>query len=398
MELVLQMGHGMQSMCEKLFKYWGTGTAILSPVNLERKKLADLARRYHAANGKVLFDPQLYYPKDGADKLQRYDYWPGANMSITDSLTHQNICRDILEINQETGADGIILPGIEMDIDQFEYGLTWISDSTHYFRDHIDKELYATICLYTEVLRSQQAVEDLVNALDKLDVDGFYIVARSSNEEYIISDPRWMIGLVKLVACLKFMHKKVILAYTNHQGLIASLAHVDAIASGNYMNTRQFVSDRFRSKKADLDRRKSVWYFHPYAISEYKAELLDIAYTRGYLNSFKPLGDFVNPYSDMLFTGAMPSSTSYNETTSFMHYLHCLKTLCSTLTLESYEEVKARYNFLIDTSENIMHQYKAKGFRSQNRDFGIGIESLRIAVAALDEDYGFRLGLDWKNL
>ena len=398
MKLYLQMGHGMQQMCDSLINYWGEGTVIFSPVNIERTKLKSLATKYRVSGGQVLFDPQLYYPHDGADKLKEYDYWPDSNATITDTATHQRICRDILAINAEMETASIILPGVEMDIDAFDYGITWLTDSTHYFRNHTDKPLLATVCLYTEVLRSSHAIEELVDRLVQIDVDGYYIVARSSNDEYIISDANWVMGLAKLITCLKLSEKSVILAYTNHQGLIASLAHADALASGNYMNTRQFVPERFQSKKADIDRRRSNWYFHPFALTEYKADILDVAYNRGFLHSYAPLGNFQNPYSEMLFAGALPSSTQFNETRSFMHYLHCMRILCESLTLDSYDATKERFAFLLDNSEHKIREYATKGFRSQNRDFGVGIEALRIAAASIDEDYGLRLRLDWARL
>lgn len=398
MKLYLQMGHGMQQMCVSLIQHWGEGTVIFSPVNIGATKLKNLAKQYRKSGGQVLFDPQLYYPHDGADKLKQYDYWPDANTTITETITHQRICRDILAINTEMETESIILPGVEMDIDSFEYGITWLTDSAHYFRDHTNKPLLATVCLYTEVLRSSHAIEELLGRLTQIDVDGYYIVARSSNDEYIISDTNWMMGLTKLITCLKLSEKIVVLAYTNHQGLIASLAHADAIASGNYMNTRQFVPERFQSKKADIDRRKSNWYFHPFAITEFKADILDVAFNRGFLDSFMPLGDFRNPYSEMLFSGALPSSTQFNETRSFMHYLHCMKILCDSLTLDTYEDTKERFAFILDNSELKIREYTTKGMRSQNRDFGVGLESLRIAAAAIDEDYGFRLSLDWARL
>ncbi len=398
MKLLLQMGHGMQQVCTDLLRYWGEGTVIFSPVNTAHNKLPGLAKTYRSCGGEVVFDPQLYYPKDGADKLLQYDYWPETGMSITDSPTHQAICRDVLAINEEIESGTIIVPGVEMDVDAFDYGLTWMRDSSFYFRDHSNKKLWGTLCLYTEVLRSQQTIEELVDAISTIPVDGYYIVARSSNEEYIISDSVWMMGLVKLISCLKLLKKEVIVAYSNHQGLIASLAHADGIASGNYMNTRQFVPDRFRSKKDDIDKRKSNWYFHPYAMTEYKADLLDIAFMRGYLGTFKPLGDFVNPFSEMLFRGATPSSTNFNETRSFMHYLHCMKTLCASLSLDSYDATVEQFHFMLDNAENLMKQYKMRGLRSQNRDFGVGIEALRIASSMLDEDYGFRLRIDWNQL
>ena len=166
------MGHGMQKMSGDLIQHWGKGTAILSPVNTAPNKTTVLSRQYRNHGGEVLFDPQLYYPKDGADKLKLYDYWPDAGVSISDSSMHQRICRDILVINEQISSKAIIIPGVEMDIDGFEYGLTWIGDSAHYFRDHTAKPLLATVCLYTEVLRSQNAIETLVEMLSAVGVYG----------------------------------------------------------------------------------------------------------------------------------------------------------------------------------------------------------------------------------
>ena len=76
MELYLQLGHGMQAMAQELIKLWGKGSVIISPVNLQQNKLSTFARKIQSAGGEVLFDPQLFYPKEGHTKLQAYDYWP----------------------------------------------------------------------------------------------------------------------------------------------------------------------------------------------------------------------------------------------------------------------------------------------------------------------------------
>lgn len=399
MELYLQMGHGMQKMCSELLRFWGDGTVILSPVNIAQDKLIPLATKYRKANGNVLFDPQLYYPRDGADKLTAYDYWPSSFSTISDKNTMIDTCQSILKINEQTQTEAIIIPGEEiLDLQHIQSKTSWIKEASKYFRDHSTKRLYGTLCLFTEIIRSQNAIEGLLAYLEQIDVDGYYIVARSSNEDYIITDPIWMLGMIKLCTCLKLMNKKVIWAFSNHQALFASICHIDAIASGNYMNTRQFVPRRFRSKTEDMEMRKSIWYFDPNALTEYKANLLDVAYQRGFLDRFRPMGDFANPYADVLFSGAVPSSTSYNETSSFLHYLHCLRILCQSVSLDSFSNTRAQLNFFMDSAENEMAFLRTKGFQSQNRNFGAGIEALRIAMSTIEEDYGLRLELDWTSL
>ena len=41
---------------------------------------------------------------------------------------------------------------------------------------------------------------------------------------------------------------------------------------------------------------------------------------------------------------------------------------------------------------------KRKGIRGQNRDFEPGIEANRVAMYAINEDYGFKLRMEWDNL
>lgn len=398
MELYLQLGHGMQALAQELIKSWGNGNVIISPVNLQQDKLVAFSKKIQAAGGQVLFDPQMFYPKEGHLKLQAYDYWPTQGVSITSGDGHAAINRELLRINNLINSTDIILPGIEMSEEQFVYGLNWMSSSASYFAQKTDKPLLATLCLYPETIRNAAAIEVLVEQLKAVPVSGYYIIPHPSNNEYIVSDLSWVIGLLKLVTCLKLAKKKVIVGYSNHQGLLYALANVDGIASGTYMNTRSFNPAKFKSPKDDDIKHKSTWYYLPTAFSEYKAALLDVAMQRGYLDAFHPQGEFQNPYSEMLFKGAQPSSTNYNETNSFKHYLHCLKVQCDMLSLDTYQETYDAYEFMLNTAENQIRDFKRRGMSGQNRDFAPAVEANRVAMCANNEDYGFRLQLDWQQL
>lgn len=398
MELYLQLGHGMQALAQELIKSWGNGNVIISPVNLQQDKLVAFSKKIQAAGGQVLFDPQMFYPKEGHLKLQAYDYWPTQGVSITSGDGHAAINRELLRINNLINSTDIILPGIEMAEEQFVYGLNWMNSSALYFAQKTDKPLLVTLCLYPETIRNAAAIEALVEQLKGVPVSGYYIIPHPSNNEYIVSDLSWVIGLLKLVTCLKLAKKKVIVGYSNHQGLLYALANVDGIASGTYMNTRSFNPAKFKSPKDDDIKHKSTWYYLPTAFSEYKAALLDVAMQRGYLDAFHPQGEFQNPYSEMLFKGAQPSSTNYNETNSFKHYLHCLKVQCDMLSLDTYQETYDAYEFMLNTAENQIREFKRRGMSGQNRDFAPAVEANRVAMCANNEDYGFKLQLDWKQL
>lgn len=99
----------------------------------------------------------------------------------------------------------------------------------------------------------------------------------------------------------------------------------------------------------------------------------------------------------MLFSGAQPTSTNYSESNSFKHYLCCLKLQCELLTKDSYKETFDTYEFMLNTAENQIKEFKKRGISGQNRDFSPAIEVNRIAMVANDEDYGMKLRFDWKN-
>ncbi|WP_303836514.1 hypothetical protein [Ruminococcus flavefaciens] len=395
MELYLQLGHGMQNLAQELLGIWGKGNVIISPVNIQRDKLKRFAKKIRSCGGQVLFDPQMFYPKEGHEKLQAYDYWLPEGVSITSEDGYKTIDQELYRINQEIESSCIILPGIEMNEQLFTYGIKWMKESASYFLNKTEKPLLATLCLYPETIRNNEAIENLVERLKNMPVHGYYVIPHPSNNEYIISDPMWVVGMMKLLTCLKLMNKKVVVGYSNHQSLIYALAKVDAIASGTYMNTRSFVPSKFKSPKDDGIKNKSTWYYLPSAFCEYKAALLDVAFHRGFLDLFYSLGEFNNQYSDILFKGALPSSTNYNESNSFKHYLYCLKIQCDMLSLKTYKETYDTYEFMLQTAENQLKEIKKKGMSGQNRDFSPAIEVNRIAMCANDEDYGLKLRLDW---
>ncbi len=395
MDLYLQMGHGMQQLSIDLLKSWSGGTIIISPVNIPENRLQNFSDRISSVGGKVLFDPQMFYPADGNQKLLEYSYWPTSGISVTEKQETENINQELLRINNRLNTEAIILPGKEFNEDQLDNTLKWLNQSINYFRNKTSKKLYATVCVYPETVRNTNSVESLIDALKNLSVDGFYVIAHPSNDEYIVSDSLWMIGVMKLLVCLKRLGKVVIAGYSNHQSLIYSLANIDAIASGTYMNTRSFVPKRFKYKSDDDIKHKSTWYYLPTAFCEYKANSLDVAKQRNYLDLFESTENFSNEYSSVLFKGAMPSSTNYNESSSFRHYLYCLREQCKILTKNSYEETSIQYAFMLDVAENQINAIKQHGMSGQNRDFAAALEVNRVAMCAIDEDYGLKLKLDW---
>ena len=267
MKLFLQMGHGMQAISLELLGAWGGGSVIMSPVNFKIPNIDSvraLARKISSQGGNILFDPQMFYPKEGHTKLQAYDYWPTEGVSISSDEGHRTINQELLRINNEIGSSEIILPGIEMNEMRLPYGLDWMYQSALYFNEKTPKPLLATLCLYPETIRNVAVIEALAEKLRSVPVHGYYLIPHPSNNEYIVSDPSWLIGILKLITCLKLAKKRVIVGYSNHQGLVYALAGADCIASGTYMllssvgtwtSFRRWVNSQMHTLQCSLEER-----------------------------------------------------------------------------------------------------------------------------------------------
>lgn len=388
------MGHGMKQLCIDMLSKWGEGTIILSPVNINQMKLEEYAHEFRKRNAKILFDPQLFFPKDAHEKLKNYDYWPLENSTLTDKDTLDLINNEILKINLKVSSDRIILPSIQINEENFAKVMSHLQRSIKFFRDRSEKKILVTIALYPESIRNHEFIEHIINTYSKIDVDGYYVVPQPPNSEYIVSDGSWTIGILKLLTALKFTKREVIVGYSNHQALMYALANVDAIASGNYMNTRAFSPMKFKSTKEGI-KQKSTWIYVPNTLSEYKVTQLDIAKQRNILELFEPSGMYANSDIDMLFSGATPSSTNYSETNSFRHYLHCLKVQCDDMKENTYDLTYTKYEFLLSNAEKNLKDIKKYGLTGHNRNFEDGIEANRIAMIACRHDYGLKMMFEW---
>ncbi len=68
------------------------------------------------------------------------------------------------------------------------------------------------------------------------------------------------------------------------------------------------------------------------------------------------------------------------------------------LTKDSYSDTYATYEFMLNSSENLIKELKKRGMSGQNRDFAPALEANRVAMCANDEDYGLKLRLDWREI
>jgi hypothetical protein len=199
-----------------------------------------------------------------------------------------------------------------------------------------------------------------------------------------------------LCAGLKLQNKKIIVGYANHQLLCLSAAKVDAIASGTYLNVRRF-SNKFEDLEDEI-KRKSTWFYYPPALSEYKVAFLDIAFSNGIIDKMKPEGMMESDYIKLLFSGVMPSTTSFKEGMAFKHYLHCLREQIEICSRASFAETISANEILLETAERRIEFLEKNGVYAQSRSFKDVVDVNRSAIQRLQKTRGFLLQYSWDSL
>ena len=246
-----------------------------------------------------------------------------------------------------------------------------------------------------DVLRSDDQIHDLLEELDEWPINGIYLVAKHPSDEYLIDDPMWLVNLMDICAGIRLRGLTCLVGYASHQFLPLVLAKVNAIASGTYLNVRKFTTDKFDQADEEDIKRKSVWYYSPGALSEYKKEFLDLAKKAGVLDSMAPQSDLGSDYVSALFSGAQPTAVGFGEQDAFRHYLHCLRSQINQINTTSYDSAKNDVLTLLETAKTQCSNLQRRGIKGQNRDFLNVADATIGAVAAFDALRGDQMRMEW---
>lgn len=398
MDLFIQMGHNMQSLALEHLEDFGGGTVIMSPMNIIPKSLGKFADNVHKRKGRILVDPQLYYPRKFQKNLAQYKYWPQDDFTGLEIGQFNTVIQELAIINQEVASEMFILPSFTAKkVDDLWNKLqkSAIISAQKYVTN---LELVHTIALSSNVINDEVQIEKVISYVEEWDVTGVYIVCEHPERFYLVDQPLWVSNLMSLVAGIKRQQKKVIVGYASHQLLCMSLTNCDAIASGNFLNLRWFQPEHFETNDEKKISRRAVWYYCPQALSEFKIPFLDIAKRMQLIDRIEPPETMKNQYSDMLFGSGLPSSTGFSEKEAFRHYLYCLRKQCQISIHDTYEETKAAHLLILETAEQLLSGLGEKGIKGQDRDFTEILDVNRAAIAAYDMAYQFPMSQEWNNL
>lgn len=401
MELFLQFGYGMMGLSRDLLKSWGGGTVVLSPRDLERHQLERLASDLrNIKGGRVLLDPQFYFPRSDHHRLTGHGYWPESYQTdgfFTGEGVH-NMLRDLLELNRALGTYAFILPGLMANVVDDDWCATVMAAVEGARSLDTGMPIYATVALGSDAVRDTDGIQDVLEEFRSAEVDGVYVLAEHPNGSYLVEDPIWLANLIELCAGLKVFGKQVIVGYANQQLLCLGASSVDAICAGTWMNVRAFSPDRFQAAQDEEVRRRTTWYYCPTALSEYKLPFLDVAHRQGVLDLMKPPERFGSTYADALFSGPQPSSVQFGEPEAFRHYLHCLRHQVREARQSTFESTVGHHRKVVEEAENLIQTLEDNGVYSQGRGFGDIVDVVRSALKMHERARGPLLRRLWSRL
>ncbi len=401
MELYLQLGHGMMEHCKELISKWNSGTAILSPKNMDLKQMKTLSSNLNANNGSVLIDPQFYIPRSSQKKLYTHSFWPNdfnTNLFFNGSGINSMIDLLIQDYVLPTNSSAFIIPSLYMS----DLNNDW-TKITDIILNTVEKQFlsipkYLTICVGENILSNETKTHELIELIQEYPVDGYYLIPIHPKDSYLVDNTSWLINLLDLVASLKVINKKVIVGYCSHQLLLLSLAKVDVIASGIWMKTRMFPLGDFDENDEESNSRRSTWYYCPQALSEYQIQFLDIAHRVGILNDLKVAESFNTNYADILFQGAQPTTLNFSEREGFRHYLDCLHIQCHDVSKGTYEDTKTYLKLICETGSELSNYFHQNGVRAKHRDFSNIADCVLAVIDAFDNLWGLKYHIKWDSI
>jgi hypothetical protein len=248
------------------------------------------------------------------------------------------------------------------------------------------------------VLTKEANIEKLIDQVSKWQTNFIYLVSETPEDEYLSTNSYWLANLLKLIAGLKLQGKFVLLGYSNHQMLCAASAGCDAIASGNFLNVRKFLTGDFELAPDKGPSRRSRWYYSAQLLSELKLDTLDALQDAGLL------GKIASPYesdsyASVLFGGAQPSLVEFKERAAFAHYLYCLHEQSKAATVATYKDSMNLHLSTIKTAQKMLTGIKKRGiYVNRDRSFLDIADVNEAALAALDSSMGFQLEHEWGSI
>jgi hypothetical protein len=249
--LWIQHGYAKANKLETLLESGSLGGVILSPADETRTTMLDTVRRYRAEDVELLLDPQTYVwsipdgvaPRHASHGLEI----PNLHWSLGANEV-ENTVRKVLEADEALGLEAVIAPSCI----QRSFSDPWTTLAVQFARETLagspNRPVYITVAIDESALSSWAEVADWLDVITTLDAAGFYIVVARGREGYLRPwEPTRLANLLRLVYRLGPINEyKVLVGYSDLDGLATLAAGASGIGSGWYQSLRSFSEAKWQ--------------------------------------------------------------------------------------------------------------------------------------------------------
>ncbi|MDI4649588.1 hypothetical protein [Cohnella hashimotonis] len=255
MRLYVQQGYGKGTKIQQALTNGAVDGVVLSPRDDTEDNLRlfrnDLYNNYPAAE--VFIDPQFYYTMyiDGTTKnLSDYAYYPGQlNMSSLRSIRDiQTFAKDTIDFQISMGVDYILSPTLLINSfsdRQTQICLSLAEETNAILKSRDIKTPLLVSLIFTEsALNETDRVNEFLNEISVLEVEGFYLTVARSNKDYNqnFDTDHGLSNLLYFIYSLSEINEfKVVVGYSDIIGLLYLGVGAYGIGTGWHNSSRKFT-------------------------------------------------------------------------------------------------------------------------------------------------------------
>lgn len=254
----IQHGYGKGEKIQRVAKDAPVAGVILSPANEDDLHLRETAAACRSVGLRVLMDPQTYIysltPQGSASHHVSH------GLELTDlhwSQTAKSVKRHtdaVLDANSSVGTTGPLIAPSPFQANLNNY---WLPIALQYGRAACDEwgneGTYASIIIDEAILQSWESIEEWLDILTTLDVQGFYLIVNRPRAIYPSPpwDPHALANLLRLIYSLTEINGyELIWGYSDIDGLLGLAVGANGIASGWSYGLRGFSTSRWNEKRS----------------------------------------------------------------------------------------------------------------------------------------------------
>ena len=334
MTILAQHGFGKSDKIERGIADGSIDGVIMSPRDERPPNLASFLSALTATHPNVerLVDPQLHAgtiigARDG--RLPSYGHYRRNLVPSSFSPSAiQDFVREALNWQNSLDVSSVVSPTVSVE----DLGGRWAQIALMLAQETVaqfngTKPLLISLVVREDALRHLAPVDNWLDELTRLDVDGFYLVVFRNSEIYRQHyDPEVLSALMRVCYSLGELNQyRVYVGYADMATLLLHAVGVTRTAAGWYVNLKQFTMRRFEPVSGGR-RARPRYSSRPLLNSIYMSEL-DGIYNGGHLGHVLS----GTSYDARFNTNTNPENVPWPDDVAALHHWEVLSEISQSL-------------------------------------------------------------------